>query len=391
MRTIPNIKKLYALRFFQNLIPAYVIERLYWEHRGMSVQEVVYTEIIYALTIVFLEIPTGILADKWSRRNMLVVSALLGCMEFLILLVASEFWHFAIVVFLAGIAGSSASGAENALLYDSLLQADETESFERYVGRLNALDSLSVILAALSGSWLAGRYDLELNYWISLSAASLALLISLQLKEPIGRSGKEDSTDSRDYVRASLGFFRTNPAVCLILLSAIITGTLLSFHDEFWQLHLDSLKVPVVYFGLVSAAMFLLRLPGQLFVQALLKRYSSRRLLAAVSAVFGAGFVYIAAVHNLSSLGAVAVLCLFSGIMEPLAAGSLHHRIDSSMRATVDSFQSLAFNGMLIVFGLGFGYFSDRISLFAGYGFLGTACTIWLIVFLWLSGKRIQL
>jgi len=68
-----NIWKLYAIRFFHNLIPAYVIERLFWEQRGMTIQMVVYTEIIYAITVVLLEIPTGIIADKWSRKKMIMV------------------------------------------------------------------------------------------------------------------------------------------------------------------------------------------------------------------------------------------------------------------------------------------------------------------------------
>ncbi|MBW7460157.1 MFS transporter, partial [Paenibacillus sepulcri] len=113
-----NLRMLYAFRFFSSLIPAYVIERLYWEERGMTIQMVVYTEIIYALTIVLLEIPTGVMADKWGRKRMLVLSAVLGCSEFVILLLADEFWHFALVVFLAGISRSAGSGTENALLYD---------------------------------------------------------------------------------------------------------------------------------------------------------------------------------------------------------------------------------------------------------------------------------
>ena len=48
-----NLHKLFALRFFSSLIPAYVIERLFWEERGMTIQMVVYTEIIYALTMSF--------------------------------------------------------------------------------------------------------------------------------------------------------------------------------------------------------------------------------------------------------------------------------------------------------------------------------------------------
>jgi hypothetical protein len=53
---------------FYNLTPAYVIERLFWEQKGMTIQMVVYTEILFAITIALLEVPTGIIADKWGRK-----------------------------------------------------------------------------------------------------------------------------------------------------------------------------------------------------------------------------------------------------------------------------------------------------------------------------------
>ncbi len=113
--------------FFQSLIPAYVIERLFWEERGITVQEVVYTEVIFAVTIVLLEIPSGIVADKWGRKNMILLSSVLEAIMFFLLINSTEFWHFAIAIFLSGIAGSANSGAENALLYDSLLLSKKRE------------------------------------------------------------------------------------------------------------------------------------------------------------------------------------------------------------------------------------------------------------------------
>ncbi|WP_256257485.1 MULTISPECIES: hypothetical protein [unclassified Paenibacillus] len=96
----------------------------------MTIQTVVYAEIIFALTIVAAEVPTGIAADKWGRKAMIVAASFLGCCEFLILLYAAEFWHFALVVFLAAIGSSASSGAEEALLYDSLLAEGRESEFE---------------------------------------------------------------------------------------------------------------------------------------------------------------------------------------------------------------------------------------------------------------------
>jgi len=127
-----NIWKLYAYWFFHNLVFAYVIERLFWQQRGITIQQVVYTEIIYAAVIVLIEVPTGSLADKWSRKNMMVLSAVFCICEFLILIFARKFWHFAAAVFLAAISKALSSGTSNALLYDSLKLIGEEKTLKKY-------------------------------------------------------------------------------------------------------------------------------------------------------------------------------------------------------------------------------------------------------------------
>jgi MFS family permease len=381
-----NLRKLYALRFFSSLIPAYVIERLYWEERGMTIQMVVYTEIIFALTIVLLEVPTGIMADKWGRKKMLILSGLFGCGEFLILLMATEFWHFALVVFLAGISSAAISGSENSLLYDSLVLQGKASEFEKKLGRLNVFDLIAAMLAALCGSFLASRFGLELNYWISLGSGLIAWLLSLLLVEPAtttDNSTDEESIPFKQYVTASFRFFRTNPSVIVVILSGMVTGIALDFIDEFWQLYVNRMGMPIIYFGVLSAALMLLRMPGNLLAHTLLRRFSYRTLLLSVMAIFSIGFTCVAASKGYIGLTAMLVICLFSGVMEPIATGYLHHRIDSPMRATIDSFQSLGLNLLHILAGLGFGYFSSRHDVFGGYGFitlLCSACLVWLII-----------
>jgi MFS family permease len=390
MSYMDNIWKLYAIRFFQSLIPAYVIERLFWEQRGMTIQMVVYTEIIYAITIVLLEVPTGIIADKWSRKKMMVLSAILWCCMFLILVFATEFWHFAAAIFLAGIARSASSGSQNALLYDSLLLHGKEESFEKVLGRLNVYDFTSAIIAALCGSFLASRFDFELNYWISFASMLVSLCVSLMLVEPAVKSNTDEPIEIKQYIKASMLFFRKNPGVSLVVLTGMVTGTALGFIWEFWQLYFNKLEIPVVYFGLFSAAFMCLSIPGNMFAHALKSRFSYRTLLLGVTAVFAAGFLYVSVIKDYTGVVAIFLIFLFSGIIEPIATGYLHHRIDSSMRATIDSFQSLGENAVLIITGLGFGFFSSRFDIFGGYGFIALICGVFFVYFSIASKKVVE-
>lgn len=388
MNYTQNVWKLYAIQFFHNLIPAYVIERLFWEQRGMTIQMVVYTEIIYALTVVLLEIPTGIIADKWGRKKMIILDAFFCCCEFLILVFATEFWHFAAAVLLAGVGRSACSGAENALLYDSLLLSGNEHSFEKCLGRLNAWDYSAAILAALSGSLMASWYGFELNYWVSFIGMLVSLCISFMLVEPEVRSKTDDPIPIKEYVTASVRFFRSNQGVCLVILSGMVTGAALNFIDEFWQIYISRLGIPVIYFGLLSVGLFSLRLPANILAYKIKNRMSYRTLISGVVFVFAAGLLYLYAVKGYSSLVVIFLICIVSGIIEPVAAGYLHHHIDSSMRATIDSFQSLGLRAVLIIVGLGFGFFSSRYDVFGGYGFISFICGAFLVYFL-ISSKDV--
>lgn len=72
-----NIIFLYVFSFFNGFIMAYVIERLFWAERGMSVNMVVSTEILYSIIVVLLEVPSGILADIFGRKRMMLGVGLL--------------------------------------------------------------------------------------------------------------------------------------------------------------------------------------------------------------------------------------------------------------------------------------------------------------------------
>jgi hypothetical protein len=229
------------------------------------------------------------------------------------------------------------------------------------------------------------------NYWISLVSILVSFVVTLALVEPAVKSNTDESIEIKQYIKVSLQFFRKNLRVSLVLLSAKVTGAALSFIYEFWQLYLERLDIPVIYFGLFSAGFMLLGLPGSMFAYALKSRFSYRTLLSGVTAVIAVGFIYISVIKDYSSLAAIFLIGLFAGIIEPIATGYLHHRIESSsMRATIDSFQSLGENAVLMIIGLGFGFFSSRFDIFGGYGFIAIICSLFFVFFLVASKEVIK-
>ena len=381
-----NIYKFYIIIFFHNLIFAYVIERLFCEQRGMTVFMVVLCEVIYAATIVVFEIPSGILADRLGRKWLLIVSAILSVLEFVILIYANSFTVFVIVTFMAGISGACSSGAFNALLYDSLLSANKQSTFQKILGSINAIDFLAALIAALSGSVLANFYGFELNYILSAMSMFVALAFTLSLKEPPKvKCEVLDGVDKEgfaSYFKGAVAFYKNNPRVAFMVINAMAIGACINYLDEFWQLYLRDIGFSILFFGVFSSSVLLIRIPGNLMASTLIRYFREERILLFILVVSTVGFLVAGVLPGPIGIAAIVMIFLASGVVDPLVFGYLHHRAKSDIRATVDSFQSLGKRAIMFVVGIGFGYISSIFDVAIGFLLLGAVCLVFLLLFL---------
>ena len=382
MGYLSNVKKQYLINLFHSLIPAYVIERLFWQQRGMNVQMVIYCEIIYAVTVVIFEIPSGILADKFGRKRLLIINGVLSVTEFVILLLANNFWMFGFAMFMSGTGKALSSGSQNALLFDSLLAEKKEDHFEKIIGRLYAVDFAGSIIAALSGSVLANLFGFEFNYIVSSFSMLGAFIVSLSLREPPMITELESEMSGIfHYAKQAIALFKAKPLVFIYCLSGAVLGSCLIYLDEFWQLILDEIGISVVFFGIASALVLSFRIPGNLLAYKLMKRFSYKTILVLVIILNIAGYLSIFFTRSVLCLIPVVAISFVAGIVEPLITGYLHHSTDSNIRATVESFSSLGLRLISILIGLVFGYISTQFSIFAGFALLSAICLVYFILF----------
>jgi len=96
---------------------------------GLTLQEWTSLNSIWAITVTLLEIPSGALADVCGRKNLVVASAFLYFLEMFLLAIMPRdlsvvFWFCLGSRICGGLADAAASGADQALLYDSLKNAN---------------------------------------------------------------------------------------------------------------------------------------------------------------------------------------------------------------------------------------------------------------------------
>lgn len=369
---------------------AYVIERLFWEQRGMTVQHVVYVEIIYAVVIALLEVPSGYLADRWSRKWMMVLGGFLTCIEFLILIFAENFWHFVIAIIFAAIQGAISSGTSNALLYDSLKSIGEESQFEKVLGRVRFYKYLAAMVAALIGSGIASQFGLVTNYWLSLGSVVIAFLISFSFIEPSLRTAEEQDLDDKDYAKQAFRFLKEQRSIQFVLFYGIIIGSCLNYLHEFWQLYLEWLGIPILFFGVVSAAnMFTGSLSG-LLAHRIKERYTYKGIFTLILLFFVIGLITMSLVNHPIGILLMWIAFASAGVMEPLLMGYLHHRTPSAFRATVESYYSMALRVSIAIVGLLFGAVANAYGIVGSFFTLGILSALYFGFYLWKARKSIE-
>ncbi|MFP4331298.1 MAG: MFS transporter [Spirochaetaceae bacterium] len=391
---------LYMYTLCRNLVFAYVIERLFWESRSMSVQDVVVVEIIFVILVFALEIPAGILADRVSRITLLMVAALAQAVEFAIIMVATRFMHFALAISVAAVGEVLVSGTFNAFVYEELSAEGRLAEFRRQLGRLRAFDSAVLVVALGAGGFLSEVLGMELLYAAGATGGLLAAvsLVGLRERRPVRSSSVRSESESLtsgdlapsgptvvvdepalsllEIVKQSLRAITTTPALLPPLIAGVVVAGSITYLDEFAVLHLRDSGLPVWSFGVIAAAVYLLHGAGSLLGERLSGIARRRGFYLALTLTM----LIIQSLFGFISILLGIPLLLFTyllwGAFEVLMLCEVHDAAESAFRATAESIVSQFQQLSTIAFGIVFGWLAARaavgpaISLTAAIAFL---------------------
>jgi MFS family permease len=122
-----RLRPLYAASFFQSLALSVPIENHFTTSIGFSAASVGIMAAVYAVIVPVLEVPSGILADRWSRRGVLALASVA-----------------AIVAVVVDVFFALRSGTLESIVYDTLVEeTGGSEGFERTIGRVRVVESVS--------------------------------------------------------------------------------------------------------------------------------------------------------------------------------------------------------------------------------------------------------
>ncbi len=372
-----NIRRFIAFRVFFNARFYYPVIAVMFVDYGLTLAQYAALNVAWAISIVCLEVPTGAIADRIGRHKMVVLAAGLMLIEMAVLSLAPvgrSVWLFAAFLgnrVLSGAAEACASGADEALAYDSLSAEGRDGEWPQVLERLARWQSAAFVVAMITGALvydprfvqtiahavgIAGSFEQQTTVRfpaiLTFGMAIGALWSALGMQEKVARH--HDHSTWRAIGDAGRWILRTPVALSLIL-AGLCFDSIVRLFMTFESSYLRLIGIPEYLFGVVGAA-----LAGIGFVMAPAARWMVENWSA------GTNFV-ILGVTIFGGLAGLALAWPIYGVAFPLVLGAamsllafflshyLNAEVNSARRATVLSFKSLALNLAYGGIGIGFG------------------------------------
>jgi MFS family permease len=329
------------------------------------------------VSITIFEIPTGIVADKVGRKTSVFIGSCLEACAIPVMIVASDYRILIFGFFLWGIGETFISGANIALLYDSLKLDGKEQEGQKTIGTANSI----LLFARVGGTAACGvlliYLPLSVPFWVFFSLLLGGAMVALTFREPRLAIRSEEAKEVQtlktrviDYVSHLKDSFRvigqSGQVFILVCLSVLLVRFNNLIHRPYAQPYLISFGYPVSYLGYFYAGFFIVEALSSKLSHQVTKKLGSGEhrifvfvlCLAVLSLAFFAfpwtGVVVVASIVGVS---------LLSGLSRPAVLTSLNRRLSSEKRATCNSIASMGNSFLGLFLGPIYGYLSDAYSL----------------------------
>ncbi|WP_338514638.1 MFS transporter [Pseudomonas poae] len=386
----------YALSKFMNLDVQRSLFVLYLLQLGITQGEIGILQSFSFFSSVALEIPSGLLADRYGRKLSLVIGFLGLSVSGIGFLLFSSFIPFAIIFCLFGASIAMGSGSDRALLYDNLLANHRAEEYPRILSRARAIGAVSLGLSMLLGGVLQDTLSWNAVYIffaISKIIGAITVIFIPEIKLPPLSPHPDNINDFNDkktdgIFTSLIHFFRSKKGAFLIplfmgyALFELSTIPLFIYGQSFFSS--QGLEVPAIagiYAAVeaVSAGMFM--------VAGFVCSRFSLGIIAFVTTIAVTFLLFVLSLNIgiITSIATFLIIMSLPAIYETSYETYIHDNVESRIRASCLSFANLinsiiigisytVFGGLLETYG-----FSVTLIIVAAFclaGLLGISATL---------------
>ena len=364
---------------------------LFFIQNGLSLLQIGLLESIFHGTSLLCEIPSGMLADRFSYKTNLYLARLASIVSsILILFGQGNFWMYAIAMMVNAWSYNFDSGTSTAFLYDSAVEAGQKD---RYLQISSFLSGVAEVTRTL-GTVVAGFFihgALAWTYLIAIGFSFISIILIYFMKEPIAKREKNEALTFKTIVVQVRKEWQEKPVLFYWMMTYQLVGTLMCMFYFYYQQKISDLAgwqvslVMLIGSGLNLIAVYVASQIG--------KKWNSDRVFPTLVALTGLALLLVFSGTPFALLLVYLLTDTLYAVYQPIYFNDLQGYLPSSVRATMLSINSMLFSlSMIVIFPLT-GWMIDRWGLVAVFLLLGLilllTCPI-LIISLTRMGKLLE-
>jgi MFS family permease len=392
--SLANIRLFIAFRVFFNARFYYPVFTILFLDFGLTIEQFALLNTVWAITIFCSEVPSGALADILGRRYLLVATSLLMVAEMCLLAFVPLgngtviFWAFFANRVLSGLAEAMASGADEAIAYDTLVAEGNPKDWPKVLSlqmRLRSIGSIVTMtigallydphavnrLLAWVGSSLTVSQQVTMRFpiYLTLVLAVFATVTALKMTEERGDEGDGSGFGTLAAFRmtweAGRWIARTPFAMAIILFGMCYDHSLrmiATMTSQYFRL----IDLPEASFGAIGSLIALLGLLTPKIAEYMIEKNSPTANMFWVSAISLLGLFGLTGFFPYWGLLPMALIFIAMMFVSFFTSHYLNRITASRQRATVLSFQGMAFNLAYGLIGFFFAMLIARLRQGAG-------------------------
>jgi len=374
---IRNVRLFIAFRLFFNARFYYPVFTILFLDFGLTLEQFALLNAAWAAAIVLLEVPSGALADTFGRRNLLVVTGVLMVIEIALLCFVPLgnpgllFGVFLANRVLSGAAEAAASGADEAIAYDSLKREGDARDWPRVLEKQMRIQSIGYIGAMSIG---AAVYDpdlmqhaadvlglklhmtqhvtLRFPLYLTLIFAVITLVTTLRMQEPPPTDSASDTAEQggKSILQALQLTLQTGawilrtPFALVVILAGLIFDNCIRMVITLCSQYYRLINLPEASFGVIGSGLALLGVILPRLAHKMVGRHSPIYNLGSMTLLTLGGLVGMTFFIPIVGLLPVALLSAVMYLDRFFLSHYLNRITASHQRATVLSFKGLSFN-----------------------------------------------
>lgn len=309
---------------------------------------------IFAVTVMVLEVPSGVFADLKGRKNTFLMSHIFIWLSFFTIFRGDSPLFLALGNVFLGMGRAFGSGSMEALEIDWYIEKNGESHLPEINSLLAKLDNFGLAAGALLGGYLGYvEPDYSLNLTCLLLAEAVLILMAVFFVKEKGIKSKKPKQNLLNGFSEMVKNIRRSRILCIICGMAAVLGFLLAAVETYWQ---PSIKLYLPenltwLLGIVNCSAYLGGSIGNTAGMRILSKMgntlsSKKKLYAAFRVLLCLVPVLMAFCRTWYIFALVYVLVyMVSGMAGLIENTLLHEAADSSFRASMMSLYSLLVRG----------------------------------------------